>query len=238
MRAIHPTEQYRPAAGDDDPRQPGRGTPSGYGPTDRSLATVRRQYSRLKDLGDCHTSLGDDARARDCYDAACDLAPEESGPYVGLGVLALNDGQLDRAQRWFNIARHLDPACGQAYGGLAMIHHQSENYPEAFEMYLKCLELDTNNLAALLGLFQTSCQMGTFAKIIHYLELFLETYPDDSAVLFCLATLHARDGRYEQAARALHAVLKLEPDKIEAAHLLAQVTDSLAHCRPYQSVCA
>ncbi len=238
MRATQPTEQHYPAAGPGHARRDESGGRQGLGATPGSLATVHQRYRRLKDLGDCHAAVGDDDRARACYDAACDLAPEESGPYVGLGVLALNAGRLAHAKRWFNIARHLDPACGQAYGGLAMVHHQSEDYPAAFEMYLKCLELDTNNLAALLGLFQTSCQMGTFAKIIHYLELFLETYPDDSAVLFCLATLHARDGRYEQAGRALRAVLKLEPDKIEAARLLAEVTDSLARSRPRQQVCA
>ena len=236
MQAIHPTQPQRPTGDDDVYERHDRALPSGHYATGHNLATVKHRYQILKDLGDCHAAIGDDPRARECFEKACDLAPEESGPYVGLGVLALNAGRLDQAARWFQIARHLDPACGQAYGGLAMIHHQNANYPAAFDMYLKCLELDTNNLVALLGLFQTSCQMGTFAKIIYYLEVFLETYPDDSAVLFCLATLHARDGRFEQAGRALRAVLKLEPDKIEAARLLAQVTDGLARSRPYQPV--
>jgi len=80
--------------------------------------------------------------------------------------------------------------------------------------------------------------MGTFAKIIHYLEVFLASHPDDSAVLFCLATLHARDGHYEKAGHSLRTVLRIEPDKIEAAQLLAQVTHSLAYRQDREPVCA
>ena len=204
----------------------------------RQLDSVRQRYRILKDLGDCHAAVGDDEQARACYEEACQLAPEESGAYVGLGALAVNRGDLDDARRSFEIARHLDPACAHAYDGLAMIHQIRLNHAAAFEMYLKCLELDTDNLTALLGLFQTSCQMGTFAKIIHYLEVFLESHPDDSAVLFCLATLHARDGHYEKAGHSLRTVLRLEPDKVEAAQLLTEVTSSLARLRPRQPVLA
>ena len=212
--------------------------PERYATEDRYLGAVKRRYGMLMDLGDCHAAVGDDDQARACYSEACELAPEESGAYVGLGILAMNDDDLEHARRSFEIARHLEPQCAKAYAGLAMVYQQGENHPAAFEMYLKCLELDTDNLMALLGLFQTSCRMGTFAKIIHYLEVFLASHPDDSAVLFCLATLHARDGHYEKAGRSLRAVLRLEPDKVEAANLLAQVTTSLARQRPPQPVCA
>ena len=189
---------------------------------------VKGRYAALKELGDCHAAVGDTAAARQCYQDACSLAPEETGAYVGLGVLAVQDDRLEEARRSFDIARHLDPECAEAYEGLATVHRRTQNFPGAFEMYLKCLELDTNNLMALLGLFQTSCQMGTFSKITYYLETFLEQHPNDTAVLFCLATLYARDGRLRPASKALRTLLDLEPNKIEAAKLLAQVTNSLA----------
>ena len=194
------------------------------------------RYGILKELGDCHAALGDDHKARGYYEDARDLAPERGGAYVGLGILAMHEENLDEARRAFETARHLDPQCAKAYGGLAMMFHQNHDYPRAFEMYLKCLELDTNNLIALLGLFQASCQMGTFGKIIYYLEVFLQMHPDDTAVLFCLATLHAREGRFTEAGSALRRVLELEPDKVEAAKLLAQVTSSLAGTVPQEAL--
>ena len=103
-------------------------------------------------------------------------------------------------------------------------------------MHLKCLELDADNLVALLGLFQASVRMGTFAKVIRYLEIYLDRHPGDVAVLFCLATLYARDGRLEEAREALLSVLALEPDKKEAVELLRQVRAGLAGRRGAEAV--
>jgi cytochrome c-type biogenesis protein CcmH/NrfG len=65
--------------------------------------------------------------------------------------------------------------------------------------------------------------MGSFARIIHYLELYLDRHPGDTSVLFCLATLYAREGRLAEARQSLLALLALEPDKNEAANLLEEV---------------
>ena len=174
-------------------------------------------------MGDCHAALADYPKARQYYLQALALARNEAGPYVGLGAIAMQQGQLTEAIASFNLALNMDDASAQAYGGLAMAYQQLKQYPRAQQMYLKCLELDSDNLIALLGLFQTSCQMGTFARIIYYLELYLAAHPDDTAVLFCLATLYAREGELAKARQALVTVLALEPDKPEASQLLAQV---------------
>ncbi len=194
-----------------------------------SAEGLDQHYRVLKELGDCYTALSDFERARGCYRQAASIAPDEPGPYVGLGVIGIQSESLDDARAAFEIARKLSPNCAEAYGGLAMVHQQRNNLQGAFEMYLRCLELDTDNLVALLGLFQTSRQMGSFAKIIHYLEVYLDKHPADTSVLFCLATLYARDGRLEEAKHSLQRVLSLEPDKIEAADLLDEVERSLAH---------
>ena len=194
------------------------------------MDNLDQQYQALKELGDCYATLGEHQPARECYLKAAAMAPELAGPHVGLGVIELQLGRLEEAQHAFDLARCLDPTCAQAYGGLAMIRQQTGRHPTALEMYLKCLELDSDNLLALLGLFQTSCKMGTFAKIIHYLEVYLARHPHDASVLFCLATLYAREGLLERAKGLLREVLDLEPQKTEAADLLAEVQRNLAQC--------
>ena len=190
-------------------------------------AARRRLSDVLEELGDCHAALGEYDKARDCYLAASETAPTRTRPYVGLGLLGVQAGRLTDARCAFETAAHMDNACADAFGGLAMVYQQSRSYEAAFDMYLKCLELDTDNLAALLGLFQTSCQMGTFAKVIQFLEVYLNRHPGDTSVLFCLATLYARDGRLADAENALLDVLALDPDKREAAELLAGVRAEL-----------
>ena len=130
-----------------------------------------QHYEVLQELGDCYSSVGNHAQAQQHYEKAAVLAPDEAGPYLGLGVVALQQDQLDDAEIAFRIACRLDANCAKAYVGLGLAAQQRADYKKAFEMYLKCLELDTDNLIAILGLFQTSCQMGSFAKVTHYLKV-------------------------------------------------------------------
>jgi len=185
-------------------------------------------YEALQGLGCCHSSVGNYTQAQRCYEKAAVLGPDEPDPYVGLGVVALQKNLLDDAETAFRVARRLDVNCAKAYAGLAMVAQQRADYKRAFEMYLKCLELDTDNLTALLGLFQTSCQMGSFAKVIHYLEVYLNMHPGDTSVMFSLAALYMKDGRFEQARKKLLDVLTLDPDNKDAANLLEEVEHSLA----------
>jgi len=187
-----------------------------------------QHYQVLKELGDCYAAVSDFARARRCYEGACELAPDQAEPYVGLGVIGIQTEDLAEARAAFEIARKLDPGSAEAYGGLAMVNQKKGDHQAAFEMYLKCLELDTDNLVALLGLFQISCQRGTFDRITHYLEVYLDKHPGDAAVLFCLASLYAREGKLAEAQAALRTVLDLDPDNTEAETLLSDVTKSLA----------
>ena len=197
---------------------------------------LEQHYEVLKELGDCHASLGNTDRARHCYEEARVLAPEKAGPCVGLGVVELQFGNLDAAERAFRAAADLEPACAEAYGGLAMVRQHRGKHAEAFDLYMACLDKDADNLVALLGLFQTSCQMGSFARVIRYLEVYLDRHPGDTSVLFCLATLYAREGRLMQAQHALLDVLTLEPNKPEAAKLLEQVQQKLRRMQPQETL--
>lgn len=190
-----------------------------------------QHYEVLQELGDCYTSVGSYAKAQQCYEKAAELGPDEAGPYVGLGVLALQKNLLDDADIAFRVACRLDTHCARAYAGIAMVAQEKGHFKEAFESYLKCLELDTDNLTALLGLFQTSCQMGSFAQVIHYLELYLNMHPGDTSVMFSLAALYMKDGRLARAQRILQDVLIFEPDNREAANLLEEVEHGLAQTR-------
>jgi len=186
-----------------------------------------QHYELLKELGDCQAALGDYVAAEDYYIRAQALAPGETGPKVGLGTVALQQDRLEAAEQAFEAARRIEPFCAEAHAGLAMVCQRRGDFSMAFDLYLKCLELDTDNLVALLGLFQASCQMGSFSKVIYYLEVYLDRHPGDSSVLFCLASLYAREGDFPRARRALLDVLALEPHKKEAIELLGQVEECL-----------
>lgn len=190
-----------------------------------------QHYEVLQQLGDCYASVGNYAEAQKHYEKAASLGPDEPGPYIGLGVVALQKNLLDDAEISFRVACRLKPDCARAYAGLAMIAQQRADYKQAFEMYLKSLELDSDNLISLLGLFQTSCRMGSFAKVTYYLEIYLDMHPGDTSVMFPLAALYMKDGRLEQSKKVLLDLLALDPSNNEAANLLEEVEHSLAQVK-------
>ena len=187
-----------------------------------------QRYEVLMELGDCNASVGRYEQARQYYERAADLEPDAAGPYVGLGVVALQSDMTEDADAAFRVALRLDPGQSRAYAGLAMIRQKTGEYTAAFEMYLKCLERNTDNLTALLGLFQVSCQMGSFEKIIHYLRVYLNQHPGDVSVMFSLGALYMKDANYTGAKDILLNVLALDPDNKEAANLLEEAEHGLA----------
>jgi Flp pilus assembly protein TadD len=187
-----------------------------------------QHYEVLQELGDCCTSVGHYAQAQRYYEKAASLGPDEPEPYVGLGVVALQRNLPDDAEVAFRVACRLNPDCAKAHAGLAMVCQQRQDYQQAFDLYMKSLELDGDNITALLGLFQTSCQMGSFGKVIHYLELYLNIHPGDASVMFSLAALYMKEGRLEQSRKTLLDVLTLDPGNQDAADLLEEVEHGIA----------
>ena len=196
-----------------------------------------QHYEVLMELGDCLTNVGKYDEARQRYEKAALLSPDAAGPYLGLGVVALQKNELDDADIAFRVAVRLDPNCARAYAGLAMIEQQKSHYSQAFKMYLKCLELESDNMTALLGLFQTSCQMGSFDKIIHYLLVYLDMHPGDTSVMFALSALYMKDGRLAESREILKNVLTLEPEHKDAANLLEEVERGLVQRKQAEVYC-
>ena len=185
----------------------------------------------LQELGDNFLSIGDTTSAQQCYEKAAHADVDACGPYVGLATIALQKNLVDDAEIAFRVARRLDPSCCKAYEGLGAIAQKKADYESAFEMYLKCLELNSNNLNALLGLFQTSSQMGSFGKIIHYLEVYLNMHPDDSAVMFSLATLYIKENQLGKSREMLLTILQSNPDNTDARYLIEEVEHNLARTK-------
>jgi Flp pilus assembly protein TadD len=187
-----------------------------------------QRYDVVRELGDCYASVGEYEQAHECYEKAASLAPDEAAPYIGLGVIAMHGGRMEDAETAFKVARRLDPASSKAYCGLGMICQHRSKAAEAFELYLKSLELDSDNLTALLGLFQASCAMGSFSKVIYYLQVYLDAHPGDTTVMFCLATLQLKDDQPHEAKELLLNILALDANNTDAVNLLEEVEHTLA----------
>jgi tetratricopeptide (TPR) repeat protein len=187
-----------------------------------------QRYDVLIDLGDCHATVGNYEAAKECYEKAIQLEPDRAEPYVGLGVVALQSGNMESADIAFKVGIRLDKRCAKAWCGLGMVCQISQHFEPAQEHYLRSLEIDADNLTALLGLFQSSCQMGSFSKVIHYLNAYLDMHPADTAVMFCLATLYMKDEKFNAARKLLLDILVFSPENNDAANLLEEAEHRLS----------
>jgi tetratricopeptide (TPR) repeat protein len=125
-------------------------------------------YAQMLKARDYHTSTADYGIARKCYETAAALNPDDAAPYIGLGIIDYQQDLFDDAEIAFRVACRLDPQCGRAYCGLAMTAQKKGNYEKAFEMYLKCLELESDNLLPA-RTFRLHAD-GSFAKVIPILS--------------------------------------------------------------------
>jgi tetratricopeptide (TPR) repeat protein len=196
-----------------------------------------QHYEVLMELGDCLTNVGKYDEAQQRYEKAALLSPDAAGPYLGLGVVALQTNKLEDAEIAFRVACRLDQKCAKAYAGMAMIEQQRKRYSQAFKLYLKCLELESDNFTALLGLFQTSCQMGSFEEIIRYLQIYLDMHPSDTSVMFALSALYMKDGRVTESRKVLKDILALQPEHKDAANLLEEIERGMVQRKQSEAVC-
>jgi Flp pilus assembly protein TadD len=185
-----------------------------------------QHYEVLTELGDCYTSVGNYSQAHRCYEKAALLGSDEPGPYIGLGVGAIQKGCLEDAEIAFRVACRLDPRCAKAHAGLAMVAQQRRDFAGAFDLYVTSLDLDNNNIAVLLGFFQTSCEMKSFQQVSHYLETYLQSHPGETRAMFALAVSYQKAGQTELCKSTLLNLLALDPTNTDAANLLEARNDS------------
>jgi tetratricopeptide (TPR) repeat protein len=185
------------------------------------------QIGKLREFGDYFTGICRYEKARGYYQKAIEAGVNDPLIYVGLANIALSCQDYGQAENYLERALELDEKCSPAYEKLAYLAQETGNYSIAFDTYLRCLKLDTDNLNALLGLFQVSCQMGSFSKVTFYLEKYLNTHPDDISVMFCLGALYTKDNRFFNAQQILNSLLKLDPGNQDAKNLLEEVEHNI-----------
>jgi Flp pilus assembly protein TadD len=183
-------------------------------------------YDVLKTLGDCCAELSQYDRARECYGQAAELGPDFPGHQVGLGVVALLEGNAEEASRVFENVIQAQPNCPEAHWGLALAHWHRQSYPQAAQEALTCLRLQPSNRQAILGLFQICRRLGDLLPAAEFVELHLQKHPGDTGLLVCLAEVQSAGGQLAPARQTLLTVLALEPGNAQARQRLVELAEA------------
>lgn len=107
--------------------------------------------------------------------------------------------------------------------GLEKYDRQVDAGKQAILNFSKSLDINGDDLAALLGLFRVSKRMGKTTRIKHYLRQYLNRHPHDVAIMLCFASILITEDKYDDAQDVLTRILALDSCNETATCLIEEL---------------
>ncbi len=109
------------------------------------------------------------------------------------------------------------------YAEIAAAFYQKEDDEKALEYYQNTIELDMENVPALIGLSKLSERADDLDKAFDYLEQALPFDPDNLELLTVYARLSLKTGNNDGAMKALTVLVESDPDDLELKKQLGNI---------------
>lgn len=179
-------------------------------------------YEINKELGECYLFMSDYPKAEEYYRKAALNEPEAAAPYMGLATVAVQRGSLDDALVLYRKAASLEPS-DKALTGIGLVLMEQGVHDEAFEQFVKALDMAPYNMVALNCLVRESYQLGRVDDVLPYLAAAAEGSTEKDAVSVTLAGCLIYLGRNAEAKTHLERVLCANPAHSGARELFDTV---------------
>ncbi len=182
------------------------------------IERVPDSHDLILSRGIAHTLKAQFARAHADYERAIQLAPQDSGGYVALGVSQLEEGDLDNAIRAFEKVRDLGSKDPRPYYFLteALIQRGAEPETPAFKQARQAIDtaltLDPNFAYAYLDRAKLALRAQETDVAIRDLERAQTLDPKSRSIAYLLAQTYQRTGKKETAEK-LFASVKESSDR-------------------------
>ncbi len=130
---------------------------------------------------------------------------------VSRGLVALESGAPDDAERDFEMALRLEAGNADAYDGLARVYLRREELDRAEAAYAKAIELAPADRHLYDDLGGLLVQRGSYERAIALFEKSIALAPDSAYGPSNLGAVYLLLGRYDEAAAQLQDALKIRP---------------------------
>jgi len=107
---------------------------------DRAPVPPGAQVSYERALASMQADHPKEATAR--FESMTHKYPGLSGPYINLGILYMQSGDLDKAQAALQQAVHCKPERAAAYNQLGIVYRKQGKFAKAKQAYLQALRID------------------------------------------------------------------------------------------------
>lgn len=183
------------------------------------------QFEIYQELGDCYAHVGNMEEAVKHFEKASILNAQSEKPFIGLGVTTLQQGDSLKAKEYFLQAVGLNPKSDKALTGLGMALSSNGSQKEGLARFQEALALNPENMPALMGLLQSAHTLDQLPIAENYLKKYLALHVADLKVLYCLAGVYFKLGKYSDAREAAERILIFEPENQDALLLMEKIEE-------------
>lgn len=171
-----------------------------------------------KELGECYLFMGEWDKAEEYYKKAVVSDAVHPDPYLGLATIAVQKGDIDDALTLYRKAESIAPS-DKSLGGIGLVLMEQGKHEEAFDCFIKALELNPQNMLLINTAVQEAHYLNRLADVMPSLKSALELNPELHAVRFALIGCLVHQGNESEALVQLETLLSLKPDHEEAKEL-------------------
>ena len=171
-------------------------------------------------MGMLYEARGDNARAMEHYLDAVRTAPSDPDGFMNIALLFSKKGHYDKAADFFEKAFSLRTShSAELHYNFAVFRFTQGDMPQAYEHYLKCLDINPGHAMALnnLGILFHSQGQYREAALLFQRSLLME--PGNTRRMLNLAAAQFASGDPDAARATINNVLKIAPSMPEAAQL-------------------
>ena len=202
------------------------------GQNNRALSKLDRVTKALPSFAyawavKCWAALraGDDQAAEAYGRRALELDPEISAVHTALGMLSVEEDDVDQAMKRYQQALRINPNHAVAHNNLGNILARQGKLEEAIEQYRQALEIRADFLEAHNNLGIALARQGKFQEAITQFSTALRIKPDYAEAYNNLGLAFAETGDMEKALSSFRQALCIHPDYAKAlSNLVAVLT--------------
>jgi glycosyltransferase involved in cell wall biosynthesis len=177
------------------------------------------EAEKLCNEGDKFTRDGMLLEAANRFKLASQVDPTCARAFRGLGVVAMNQGQLADSEGYFRRALLVDVNDIKSDIGIAAVQSQTGRKKDASLRLLSVLEKEPINLIALKQYLQLAYELSDFGHLERVLHNYLEIDKDNLDITFCLAGCLYKQKRLDDALNVLDKILAQKPNHESAVEL-------------------
>lgn len=155
--------------------------------------------------------------------SGCGGAESRKAKYLEKGKGYLAEQNYDKAVVEFKNVLQIDPKFAEAYFLYGKVEEGRGNYPQAFGLYNKAVELNPDHFEARVHLARFYLAGGDTAKAKEQIDAVLAKQPTNAGALLAKAAIASREGKDEDAISQARALIKVAPSETEAYGLIGSI---------------